>query len=111
MTLIQRFTLWLSTRAVERRMQYVPPPKKADDPHTECARLALELADEAAQCEIECNTFVEKLGHRTRYDTSRSDAGSDPVYAAGIQRALRYLELRRRVVRHPQQAHLVRFGR
>jgi hypothetical protein len=74
-------------------------------------RLAQQIADEAARAEIECNCAAERLGTRSWYDTKRSNAGGDPVYFEGVQRALRYLDLRGRVIRHPVQIHLVRFQR
>ncbi len=74
-------------------------------------RLAQLIADEAARSRIECDCARERLGTRDWYDTARADAGGDPVYFEGVDRALRYLDLRGRVFRHPVQHHLVRFER
>lgn len=73
-------------------------------------RLAQFIADDAARGEIECYCNVERLGTRAWYDTANL-VHEDAVYAEGVDRALRYLDLRGCLFRHPVQSHLVRFER
>ncbi len=76
----------------------------------ETLRLATELADEAARSEIETECPAERMGRHTWYDTGREHE-LGPAFQRGIGRAVDYLDRRRRLVRHPQQQHLVRFAR
>lgn len=110
MTLIQRFSLWLSTRAVERRMQRVPSRRAPGDTHSECAQLALQIADDAARCDVESYCTKFQLRWRVWYDTEVLRPEGIEV-EQGVERAVRYLDLRGALQRHPQQAHLVRFAR
>lgn len=77
----------------------------------ETLRLATEIADEAARCDIECHCNYERMGELTWYDTRSAAELHGPEYADGIATALRYLRLRDRIVLHPVQDHLVRFER
>ena len=52
---------------------------------------------------------MEQVGQRYWYHTQLLSSDS-PEFAEGIDRALRYLELRGRVKHHPVQTHLVRFS-
>lgn len=76
----------------------------------EQVRLAHEIADDAARAEIECECGAMQLGTRSWYDTTAVE-DAVPEYQAGVDRALRYLDLRGRVQRHPVEKHLVRFAR
>lgn len=81
-----------------------PPPPKAED----VMQLAVEIADEAARCEIESYCIGTKMGLLNWYDTD--DLCSDtPEVADGIDKALRYLKLREQIILHPHHAHFVRF--
>lgn len=107
-----RASLWGRTVVPE-------PPPRPTAPSTlehfanelgERLRLATEIADAAARGEIESYCAPEMLGTRKWYDTLAVSPGA-PEIEAGVDRALRYLELRTRLFRHPQQKHLVRFDR
>jgi len=67
--------------------------------------LAKKIADAAAQSDIESYCPCEQLGRFGWYDTASAHPDAE------IGPALRYLELRQRLVRHPMQRHLVRFPR
>jgi hypothetical protein len=126
MTLFDRISVFVARRL--RRDQLVaaqqphvwPSRRRTDTPPTplqvlsdevnERIRLAAEIADDAARFEIESYCRPETLGSRQWYDTlDISPVGTE--IGAGIERALRYLDLRRGLVRHPVQRHLVRFTR
>jgi len=90
-------------------------PSRDDDPAdlydgdaNETLRLAYEIADEAARCDIESECHFETMGRNTWYD-SRAQHTHEPHVHSAIDRALRYLRLRHRIVTHPMQTHLVRF--
>ena len=76
---------------------------------TDAQRLATELADEVAQSDIECNCVAAECAGADWYDTG-AEIPDDPAVRQGIEKALRYLDLRGLVTRHPEDSHLVRFA-
>ena len=86
------------------------PLQLLSDEVNERLRLATEIADDAARSEIELHCKPQMLGDRKWYDTL-DITGDGPDWADGVVRALRYLDLCRRVQRHPVKHHLVRFAR
>lgn len=84
------------------------PPSLVDQ-LGETLRLATAIADDHARTDIESYCTVERQGWNTWYDTSSPIALHGPDAAETIATALRYLQLRGRVVTHPAKAHLVRF--
>lgn len=75
--------------------------------------LAVEIADEAARCDVEDSFQQVAIGDATWFDTSiYTEVGCD---FAVVGRSLRYLRARGeqangfRIVRHPAFPHLVRF--
>ena len=66
---------------------------------------AVEIADESAVCLIESDSHpIDDHGFRW-WDTTYADGDSDD----GMQQALRYLEARGLLIRHPERQHTVRF--
>lgn len=82
-------------------------PQAHADRLGETLRLAIQIADESARADIECECRCERERPHSWYDT-RWDG--DPEFGAMLDRSLRYLRLRGRVVTHPTQSHLVRFA-
>ena len=74
----------------------------------EILRLATTIADDHARADIESHCNIDRQGWNTWYDTTTA-ARHGPDYAESVDTALRYLQLRGRVVIHPATAHLVRF--
>lgn len=74
----------------------------------ETLRLATELADDVARSDIESYCAVEHSDKHDWYDTHHSDPATNND---AVAKAVRYLDLRNRVIHHPQQPHLVRFER
>lgn len=75
----------------------------------EILRLATTIADDHARADIESYCSIDRQGWNTWYDTTTAGDLHGPGYADSIATALRYLQLRGRVVIHPAKAHLVRF--
>ena len=120
MTLLQRIRQTIGRLGVHRQAPPWPdtqppadtPPDAAEEQAArlgEQLRLAREIADDAARSEIECTCEMERVGQRYWYDTQRLSSDC-PEFVERVDRALRYLELRSRVKRHPVQTHLVRFS-
>jgi hypothetical protein len=88
------------------------PPTPADHAERlgETLRLATELADDIARTYIENHCIFDRVGRFTWYDTTKPKSEGFDI-DGGITKALRYLDLRGRVIHHPQQSHLVRFER
>lgn len=88
-----------------------PPAPDSSATHTvETARLATELAERHARQDIESYCVAEKLGRYVWYDTAtalREGADVEEI----IDRAIRYLNLRKLIAHHPQHGNLVRFPR
>jgi len=117
-------TTWLRERDMRQRLQHWRPsrplpesPVPASSPLDEFGqrlgerlRLATEIADDAARCEIESYCGVETLGTRDWYDTLAVTPEGAEI-EGGVDKALRYLDLRGHVQHHPVQTHLVRFPR
>ena len=76
---------------------------------SEVDRLAKELADAQARCEIEFYCAAERVDGQAWYDTSAEIVDTQEV-RAGVDQALRYLDLRGTMQRHPTQPVLVRFA-
>jgi hypothetical protein len=109
--------LRLAGRWVPRTVEWVPPEPAAPAPAPndraehlgETIRLAMAIADDAARCEIEVYCHARAMaGSYTWWDTL-APTTDEPIVAQDIARALAYLQRREIVVRHPVQAHLVRF--
>lgn len=66
---------------------------------------AIEIADECARSDIECNCGLTPTTAPGYYDST----DHDPEDTDNIIQALRYLDARGLVERHPQHVHLVRF--
>ena len=75
---------------------------------SEIDRLAKDLADESARSEIEVYCRTERVDGHEWYDTSAEIVDAQEV-RAGVDQALRYLDLRGTMQRHPTQPVLVRF--
>ena len=75
---------------------------------SEVDRLAKDLADESARSEIEVYCRTERVDGHEWYDTSAEIVDAQEV-RAGVDQALRYLDLRGTMQRHPTQPVLVRF--
>lgn len=81
----------------------------------ETLRLAVAIADEEAQCYIECNCTDEIIDGVIWWDTtgeaSGLDDGADDDYGlvVTLRNCVHYLELRDMIVRHPATPGLVRF--
>jgi len=74
---------------------------------SEVTTLALELADEAARSDIKvCCYETSADGHRW-YDLTRTP----PDDVEWVERAVRYLDLRKLMIRHPDHPQLVRWER
>jgi hypothetical protein len=81
----------------------------------EVQRLEREIAYHAARSDIECYCVREQLppgrgaASLDWYDTTRvSPAPQHPDDLQFLTDAVRYLDLRRLLVRHPERSHLVR---
>ena len=75
--------------------------------NNEATTLALEIADEAARSDVEVYCYETSAdGHRW-YDT----ASAPPEDVEWVGRALRYLDLRKLMIRHPDHPQLVRWER
>lgn len=72
----------------------------------ETLRLATELADDVSRSDIESFCVRTELDDVDWFDTHRPDVDFE---SGCVAKALRYLDLRNRVIHHPQQPHLVRF--
>jgi hypothetical protein len=117
MNLLKRINTWLRERGMRARLRNYKPKRQMPPVHIpptlgefadqlgEQLRLAKTIADAAAQCDVESYCPCEQLGRFGWYDTSAVHPDAE------IGDAVRYLELRQRMVRHPQQRHLVRFPR
>lgn len=70
-------------------------------------RLAYEIADEAAWSDIECECIAHADGGTVWY-LAKARPGDDAYPCMAIERAVRYLTLRNRLVIHPSQPALVR---
>ena len=75
----------------------------------EVDRLAQELADDLARSDIECECAPATADGEEWYDTA-AEFDEAPEVRQGITKALRYLDLRGTMQRHPTQPALVRFG-
>ena len=75
----------------------------------EMQRLATELADAVARSAIECECQAVIADGKQWYD-SADDCDEAHEVRQGITKALRYLDLRGTMQRHPTQPALVRFG-
>ena len=103
---------WLKTLPLEDRIAGVAAGNvlemaylagAADSALTEVQRLAQELADEAARSDmLDCMT--EFAAFHDWYVTE----DLDPEDEQWVARAVRYLELRGLLIRHPERPHLVR---
>lgn len=104
-------SMWMHPVLV-RMFERLPAPVTLLDNHArrmgERLRLGTELADEVARSDIESYCSFEKMGRFTWYDTSTCHPEGAEV-EAGVDKAVRYLDLRGTLVRHPVQRHLVRF--
>ena len=129
MKLFEDITTWLRERNLRRRLRspgypagslaangarpvptLLSPLEEFGQRLGERLRLATDIADDAARCEIESYCGIETLGTRDWYDTL-AVSPKGPEYERGVDRALRYLDLRGHMQRHPVQKHLVRFAR
>lgn len=72
----------------------------------ETLRLATELADDVTRSDIESFCVRIELDDVDWFDTHRPDVDFE---SGCVAKAVRYLELRNRLIRHTQQPHLVRF--
>lgn len=75
---------------------------------TETQALAIEIADEAARCDIESHCRVAEADGATWYTTA-GHPDMDEYDWVCVRRAARYLEERGRLERHGEIEHLVRF--
>jgi hypothetical protein len=66
---------------------------------------ALEIADEAAECFVECETYSVKDGGADWCDLSRLESHS----AESVLRNVAYLDSRGILIRHADKPHLLRF--
>lgn len=76
---------------------------------SEVERLAKEIADAQARCEIEFYCHGERVDGQAWYDTSAEIVDTQEI-RAGVDQALRYLDLRGAMQRHPTRPVLVRFA-
>lgn len=74
----------------------------------ETLRLATALADDVARSDIESFCVSADAEGEEWFDTHRPDVDFE---SGCVAKAVRYLDLRHRVIHHPQQPHLVRFER
>jgi hypothetical protein len=134
MNLIERFTAFLASRDLQRRLArpyHASPIHIVADYATKIAaerrqlpqsleefgerlgeqlRLAKKIADRSARCEVESYCTFERMGRFTWYDTH--SLSKEGVFVQGdVADEVRYLDLRGRLIRHPVQKHLVRFAR
>lgn len=90
-----------------------PAPTPAPSSHDEHAarlgetlRLATELADDVARSDIESFCVSTELDGVDWFDTHHPDVDFE---IGCVAKAVRYLDLRNRLIRQSQQPHLVRF--
>lgn len=78
---------------------------------------AITIADSCARADIECNCHISEIGDERWHDTGvlatihgyQAIGDADPETASMIRLALRYLDARGLVIRHPGKRELVRF--
>lgn len=72
------------------------------------AALEQELAYGAARADIECHCPVKQIGGHLWYEVASLRDGSDEEDAEWVARAMRYLELRGLIAKHPDRPGFVR---
>lgn len=122
MNLIEQLKTWLRERSVRARLRVPPlqaaraapnvpapsPLEAAGERMGEKLRLAQDYADQSARADIESFCRSEPMGRLTWYDIS-PPSNFGPEYEPLIGKAVRYLDLRGHLIRHPMQRQLVRF--
>jgi hypothetical protein len=91
-----------------------PAPQQPDEHAVtlgETLRLGLQIADYASRSDIESMCVPVRFDDKgvTWYDTAKVD--DDEYTRTYVHNACAFLHLRRKLIRHPAHAHLVRFSR